>query len=651
MRTELKIKMELLSDTIFSSGTSSPAKEDIALRFTPDGWPVLPGSTLKGLLKESMANWFAWSGANNAQADLDAMFGCEGYADTDDARRLAFGDLELAKDAHPLSLEECIGYRTFTEMENGIVADGSLRSATCLRKGLMLEGVMLCDKQDVDAVNNALKAIKWAGLLRSRGFGRVRLSKTGETELAALSEVKPSEWLHYRLKLKTPLSVPWLTRSGAEGEVLNDIKTRTYLPGSAVRGMVVSSWAQTDPKSFEASKAELLGDGTRFLNAVPQGTIPTPKGFYEDKAYTRFYSILDKEVEAGDKRASLGAFAKIENGVISTMTPPIEHSVRINRKDKEIFTVERISAGTFFEGYVHLENKSLASEISKYFCKEVTLGADKYAGSGLCEVVTFDAESPHWLRKSVVRTKRVPSKIDMLLLSPMSMQRDGEPCGLNTKELAKALGVTSVEIIRSATSMTERTGYNRKYGCRLPEIPMYEQGSVFRLKCTPAPSAEALRSIELEGLGMGRAEGFGQALFVNLDVKNRETASSTKPVYHAEAADVLRRARCKWLMDNEVPNGLSNSQLGDLQTTCEYSIQKKEANCTSVREYLEHNKNDKDAAHADKFDAIVKKVTHILDTSLAVTLDLHELDESLDTNEEKLRLLCDWFDLNRKRKE
>ena len=56
-RIVVKVTMRLLSDTIFASGNSVPGGEDIALRLDSEGKPFLPGSTLKGLLRESLENY------------------------------------------------------------------------------------------------------------------------------------------------------------------------------------------------------------------------------------------------------------------------------------------------------------------------------------------------------------------------------------------------------------------------------------------------------------------------------------------------------------------------------------------------------------------------------------------------------------------
>ena len=68
-RITLHVQMKLLSDTILGAGFSIPGGEDIAVRRDPDGHPYLEGSTLKGLLRESLENWTVWTGGSEADVE------------------------------------------------------------------------------------------------------------------------------------------------------------------------------------------------------------------------------------------------------------------------------------------------------------------------------------------------------------------------------------------------------------------------------------------------------------------------------------------------------------------------------------------------------------------------------------------------------
>ena len=656
MKQILKLCLTLKSDAIFGSGASMPGGEDIALRTDTKGFPLIAGSTFKGLLRESVTDLIAWSGGDTALPTL--LFGEEGRTG-EDARRIIFSDLTL-KDP-PEDPEVCTSLRTFTQLENGVVKQGSLRVASCLHSGLVFTGLLLCSPEDSDLICQAVKGIKWAGLMRHRGFGRIQVSAAPAECTSARAAVKPAKLLRYRLKLRTPMSIPWLERSGAPGEVLNLSRTRLFLPGSAVRGMVCSRLAQKDPVWFEAHKSELL-ERVSFSDALPvlngAASLPTPKGFYADKAGTRFYSVLkDGVVQPGDKRAPLGPFCTVDEGVLHTGRPSTVKAVRSARKSRDMFSVQRLEAGQELEGMICLTDAALAPTVAEAFGTYVWLGADRYAGSGLCEVEKLEAaQAPSWAALGYHPEDCIPDTLYMMAVSPLCMERDGLPCGLDEIQLAEALGVKEVTVERCATSLTESVGYNRTWGCAVPSVPMYESGSMFRLHCTPAPAAESLFRIQKEGIGLRRAEGCGQVLFwKDFEQVGSAPAGAASDMIGNTAADRLRRARCRWLLESRVPGKLSASQLGTIQAECERAIANG-GSLDGLTALLSFNAEERGALHGDKFKEIQKCISQILETPLFETLtrngnsqQLRRSDtENADSTIARLQLLCDWFDLSRK---
>ena len=150
MKQVLQLRLHLCSDTIFGSGASIPGGEDIALRTDSAGYPLLAGSTLKGLLRESVTDLLCWTDGDSTLPGL--LFGSEGWTG-EDSRRVIFSDLRLENP--PADPEACTALRTFTALENGIVKEGTLRVASCLRGGLTFTGVLLCEEQDVPLLCHA----------------------------------------------------------------------------------------------------------------------------------------------------------------------------------------------------------------------------------------------------------------------------------------------------------------------------------------------------------------------------------------------------------------------------------------------------------------------------------------------------------------
>ena len=113
-RVTMPVTMELKSDAILGSGFSVPGGEDIAVCRDEAGYPYLKGSTLKGLLRESLENWLTWTGQDLSVAN--ELLGESGWAGAADGRRVMLTQLTLdfrLKDKEEISrrMKEAIGKR------------------------------------------------------------------------------------------------------------------------------------------------------------------------------------------------------------------------------------------------------------------------------------------------------------------------------------------------------------------------------------------------------------------------------------------------------------------------------------------------------------------------------------------------------------
>ncbi len=645
----MQVTMELLSDAIFGSGFSIPGGEDIAVCRDGQGYPYLKGTTLKGLLRESLENLIAWTGGDSA--DIDAILGAPGWDGTAEDRRLHLTALTLEEP--PADPETCYGLRTFTSLENGVVKDQTLRTASCIRRGLRFSGELTCAEEDAALLQDALAGIKWAGTMRSRGFGSVRVR--GKVLADSRTDRKPvrGRCIHYRLHTETPVLITDLSRS-----MDNSYETRGYIPGSAVRGMVMSALSGSDPAWFEAHKAALLSDAIRFQDAVPAfgdlPVLPSVKGFYETKEETGLENVLINGTFApGKKRARLGSFCALEGDTIRFWSAGTDGAMRIRRStgadaDTEPFRTSYLSAGQDFSGYILLEDETLSEKISSVFADTVWLGADRFEGFGKCDVTCLEAvEAPEWAAAyGCSRQEELGSVVYMLAVSPLTMVNElGEPCGIDAAALAEKLGVESVEIPYCSTSLAEFGGYNRTWKCRAPAVRMYDRGSVFKVICKTPPALERVRAIQREGLGIRRAEGYGQVLFLRqglLEQLSKKRKAAAEP--SAPAGRILRDARYKWVMDNAdrvYCNGLSRSQVGTIQSLCEQA-RANGGDPSALLAHLDKNLNDRGARHGSRFTEIDRLIREVLDGRLPEAL------KALSTTDQRLELLCLLFDYSRK---
>lgn len=240
-RITLHVQMRLLSDTILGAGYSIPGGEDIAVCKDQNGYPYLKGSTLKGLLRESIENWLVWTGG--CEADIDALMGASGWVGLTDSRRVQFSEFQMQNP--PATPEECYETRTFTSLTDaGTVESGTLRMAACIRRNAIFAGEIDCAGEDEALMKNALASIKWVGTMRSRGFGRVQFAVERSTERNdAVWETGTGTCIRYLLHTDSPVMMTDLNRSKD-----NSYETREYIPGSAIRGLVVGKLAKVTPR-------------------------------------------------------------------------------------------------------------------------------------------------------------------------------------------------------------------------------------------------------------------------------------------------------------------------------------------------------------------------------------------------------------------
>lgn len=192
---KITIKMTLISDAVFGNGESIPGGEDISVLHDKNGFPYYKGGTLKGIFKEELENYLAWTGAADPQEIVTRLLGKSGDNAGDRADKLRFYDLKLSENVRKIILKERIDGRALSEPEildaftyiraftaldeQGIVKEHSLRYTRCLKAGLIFYGAIDCPGKDKELVEEVLSQIKWVGTMRNRSFGRVRIEECG----------------------------------------------------------------------------------------------------------------------------------------------------------------------------------------------------------------------------------------------------------------------------------------------------------------------------------------------------------------------------------------------------------------------------------------------------------------------------------------
>jgi len=136
------------------------------------GFPIIPGRSLRGLLRAGMREASCLFDSSLE----DAIFGREGVEG-----RLAVGDARLpaairsAIDSKQASIEDLftIRRRTAIDPETGTARSGSLRAIEVTVPGLVLEAsIQVTDAGDLPTLAFAASMVRRLGMGRSRGLGR-----------------------------------------------------------------------------------------------------------------------------------------------------------------------------------------------------------------------------------------------------------------------------------------------------------------------------------------------------------------------------------------------------------------------------------------------------------------------------------------------
>lgn len=431
--------------------------------------------------------------------------------------------------------------------------------------------------------------------------------------------------------------------------------TLRYIPGSAVRGVVINALA--GDSDFEAVKKSLFSEKVRYLNGCltdgEKELLPSPKGFYEDKIERQ-----DKEIDnvvtggrlgEGKKRASLGRFCRMEGDCIYyyTVDTDSDLKIKINDEKQNVFRHEYIRAGYVFTAYAAVEDRALGDRIRQVFSGDFVIGNGRCAGLGKCRVISCDY-ADRLPFEAYLPMEEPEGECIMMLLSNTVMRGDqGELCGLNCRKLAEKMGVTDLTIEACATSTVEVKGYNSKWKTKIPSAVMYEQGSVFRLKYHGRLTRERMLAICDGGIGIRLNEGFGRVLFLgtygdvrykravpsvrNMDAvevvqcaEDRETLKTAAGCYYR---NLLERHKNTYVVEHPLPKGgIANSQLGILESfATAYKYDPREAK-RSIDEYFKHafekEKNYRAQKMKNSIVELERYVRQVFDTDVEVLLSV-----------------------------
>jgi CRISPR/Cas system CSM-associated protein Csm3 (group 7 of RAMP superfamily) len=182
----VQYKIEFLSPWHCGSGLSAGPVADLIVLKNQDQLPYLPGKTIKGLLRDALAEMAAVS-ANYEQAIIDQIFGKEAlpgsHAKLGSQQGIAFfGNAELAPEEVNEIMQANLASFLYSTMastqinEHGVAKNHSLRTIEVCVPVQLYGSIDNVSDEQRHYIVDSLKWIRSIGVNRNRGLGRCSIS-------------------------------------------------------------------------------------------------------------------------------------------------------------------------------------------------------------------------------------------------------------------------------------------------------------------------------------------------------------------------------------------------------------------------------------------------------------------------------------------
>jgi CRISPR/Cas system CSM-associated protein Csm3 (group 7 of RAMP superfamily) len=190
-----KIRIKLLSESIFGNGTSESSGVDIDILRDDIGVPYFKGKTFKGKLRQeihALKEYISYFSKNKYEKIVEGLLGKEGEFDSNTLKfsncvisNFVHSNLEYGIENRKFTKEDVLNalteIRTFTSLdENGVPQKHSLRKARVIKKGLILYCNVECQRDlsnsEKGILSAGVAALRNLGTMESRGKGNVKCS-------------------------------------------------------------------------------------------------------------------------------------------------------------------------------------------------------------------------------------------------------------------------------------------------------------------------------------------------------------------------------------------------------------------------------------------------------------------------------------------
>ena len=504
------LKIKLLSDMCCGTGEGDGIRQDISSTYDKNGFPIIYGRRLKGLLRDKVE--FMKERGYIAEGMSEKIFGTgyfKGNIRVGNAQLSNINELkeelecltdDQRKIINPTSIEEIYTVNRYsTAIDNGIAKEHSLRIVGMFPKGIEFKAVIEMDfSKDSDeftVIADACKLLRNMGVGRNRGYGEVRCELSEDEENEKYENVRvPDQEID---------TISYIIKNED-----NIILKNSYITGTALQGYFANRIAKGN---YGISVNELL-DNVKFSMAYPtnsmvEETYPMPLGMVSEKGNPdKLFSLADGyEIKKGVQYVrTSGYYRKKDNKTISK--PDIDTLVNYHflKKQKLLYTVKCMSKGHYFFGHIHADKDYIKVIVDIINADKgiMHLGAATSAEHGKCviNIQSFDKRKENETN-SCVKKAVFELLSDAIIIDDFACNRSD----INElkNEVSKIVNCNPEDIKELYTDTLEIGGYNKKWGMPRQNYIAFAKGTQLMIEAEQIKLSEGY-------IGILNNEGYGR---------------------------------------------------------------------------------------------------------------------------------------------
>lgn len=432
--------------------------------------------------------------------------------------------------------------------------------------------------------------------------------------------------LTYQIRLNEPAIF-----SAIEGDP-NSAVTHPYMPGSAVRGMMIGLYIRARRQNAPDFELTATGDEqslffstqTRYLNAYPcindRRSLPVPATWTTDKYHAQGENTGRTITDGAFSEQTSSAHHKKQTGfsgftlyagtqalIARPETVINVHTTRARRvgSDQQVFRYEALAENQVFAGAVLCDNEQDARYLGNLLIEspQVVVGGSRSAGYGSATISNVQI-----IRDWQEVDHQIGDETIMTFLSD-ALLRDSNGVYMPTADTLEAhlrqIGIQcAVKPVSIKTILVG--GFNRKWGLPLPQAAAIQRGSVVRLTGIIADD-NALQRLTTYGIGERIEDGFGRMALgwqqhPRLAYEKYQPDQITeKPKLSSESKRlrqaVIQRIRNLNIREDiaggllhdpryRIAGGVTRSQISRLRTIIANELRKEQPSRTAIDDFL-----------------------------------------------------------------